>query len=199
MTQPRTGYASGTAKSTELVSLLKWRLVLAALLVTLIGGAALAATLSSGLADPPRATNLIIDHATTAGLVTDGQLQQPLVASLRSYEFPITIEVAAETSNRGQSAWGLWLRSLTGLHIFRLRADGYWSLLLNGGWQQFIHIRPGENMLYLHIDPQGNATFRINDEIAWTGNILPDLLEWGVIHDNIAPIHWRSIRLYSSG
>jgi hypothetical protein len=130
-------------------------------------------------------------------LATDGQLQQPLVASLRSYEFPITIEVAAETSNHGQSAWGLWLRSLTGLHTFRLRADGYWSMLLNGGWQQFIHIQPGENMLYLHIDPQGNAAFRINDEIAWTGNILPDLLEWGVIYDTNAPINWHYIRLYA--
>lgn len=195
MTQSGTGYASDPAESIEVISPLKWRLSLAALLLTLIGGAAPVALLASGCADPPRAPRLIIDLSSTEGLATtDGRT---LVGSLRAVSFPITIEVTA-ASDAASAAWGLWLYAEDGRHVFRVWGDGYWSMAQDGGWQPFIHIMPGENALYLHIEPNGSATFRINDEIAWTGSLPLHLLEWGVIRPLDSAIDWNNVRLFTN-
>ena len=196
MTQPRTGYASAAPESIDVLSARRWRLVVAALLFTLAAGAALVALLASGVADPPRAPRLVINLSSIEGLATTDE--RTLVGSLRAVSFPITIEVTA-ASNNASATWGLWVYAEDGLHFFRVRGDGYWSMAENGGWQPFIHVAPAENRLYLHIEPDASATFRINDEIAWQDSFPLHLLEWGVIHDTSTPINWRSIRLYGSG
>jgi hypothetical protein len=190
----RTGYDSETAESTELVSPLQWRLLVAGLFLIIVLGAGLTVLLGDGLADPPRAPNLVIDLTSDVGL-RPAPLPDSLSVSSLS-RLPLTIEVSASSGD--VSGWGIWLLSPLESAQFRKRPDGYFSTQAAGGWREFLHIRPTGNKLYLHIDAEGNGTFRINDEIAWTGSIPSLLLEWGIIHAFRTPINWNYIRLYAS-
>lgn len=192
----RTEYASATPESTALMSRARWRLVLAALALTIIGGIALASILLAGAANPPYAPRLALDVTPHAAM----PLVSPdtyFVGDLSPNQLPITIEASARSAR--ESAWGIWISASGTLYPLRLRADGYFSRHFSSGWQNFLHIQPTTNTLYLYVDPQGNSVFRINHEIAWTGTLPTAALEWGILQPPDSSIDWRTIRLYDSG
>ena len=196
MQHQRPEYDSVSAESTQLVSRFKWRVVMAALALTMFGGIVLAIVLLQGLGDPYYARNLVVDSVSDEELEVVSQPNYLLVSSFSRHEFPITVEVIGAMSGEPDTSWGIWVQSSSLLYSFRIRNDGYFSAI-SSGWQEFIHIQPSENKLYLHIESDGNATFRINDEIAWIRILELELLEWGVIRPMNARVDWRYIRLYT--
>jgi hypothetical protein len=189
-------YDSVSAESITLVSRFKWRVVLAGLLLTIVGGIVMIISLLQGLGDPIYAPQLVVDLTSDEELEVVSPPNILRVASLSDEQLPITIEVIGNTSSESATVWGIWIQSSSALYLLQIRSDGYFSAIPSG-WQEFIHIQPNENRLYLHIEPDENATFRINDEIAWIGTLQPDLMGWGVVRPINSPIGWRYIRLYT--
>lgn len=189
-------YDSVSVESNELVSRFKWRVVMAALMLTIVGGVVVTILLLQGLGDPTYAPQLVIDLTSDEELEVVSPPNYLRVSSLSAEESPITIEVMGSFSAQPDTSWGIWVQSSSALYSFQIRDDGYFSAIPSG-WQEFIHIQPVENKLYLHVESDGNATFRINDEIAWIGVLPSDLVEWGVIRPTDSAIHWRNIRLYT--
>ncbi len=190
------------------VSPARWRLVLFILAVTLLGGAALALILALGAADPPRAPRLALnlradDDLTDAGTFDGARL----LAFPLDLTPPFTIEVEASNSGAAGSAWGIWLRianpdgSPRDLPML-VDNQGYALAALDSPvlqHHQFIHIQPGSNRLYLHVDQANAAVFRINDEIFAT-ILLPGTVEAaGVALDGSPALDWRSIKTYTGG
>jgi hypothetical protein len=179
-----------------LVSSRKWNMALLALALTIISGAVLAFALLLGAANPPygkQVTEVPPDSLTRAA-------SEFFVASRpQSEPEPITFEVEASVSGQPERGWGIWVHTGSELLDFRVRTDGYFSVR-GFHWQQFSHIQSGTNKLYLHIVRNSpfdfQATFRVNDEIAWRG-FIGGYEMWGVIQPTDAQPTWKSIKIYT--
>lgn len=124
-----------------------WKLLLITLITMLVIGLSLVAVLLRGAADPPR-NNLTVLEFTPAG----------------STHAPFTLETTA----RGFSLMCDQSEPI----FFEIRRDGYFSVTAFApDWIPFLHISRESNWLYLHVNESGHMTFRINEEIAWQGNL----------------------------
>jgi hypothetical protein len=156
--------------------------------------------LSLGLADPP--------HAPTLVWQTDSLDRWPLLQHANEYDFliapfplpqsPFTLEITASNEGTSASAWGFWLHTADRVQIFQVSNNGYVSISADetSHWSQFLHIRPTTNKLYLDVQDDYFATFRVNDEIAWQGTITP-IADWGVALNGAADINSQNIEIYA--
>lgn len=199
-------YDSVPAESTQLVSRFKWWVVVATLVLTVVGGIGLTIILANGAANPPRAAVLIremIDDSmlSAVGSIGDVELhgeESPLIA-------PFTIEMNASNNGASDSAWGIWLRVLDRENIqdwsqwwvWLVDNQGYMSTDQPLSWSEFLHIQPrNENKLSLHIEATGTTTFRINNEVAWTGELPAEHFQWGIAYYHNPQLIWGGIRLF---
>src|SRR5690606_18055526 len=199
-------YDSVPAESTQLVSRFKWWVVVATLVLTVVGGIGLTIILANGAANPPRAAVLIremIDDAMLSafGSIGDVELhgeESPLIA-------PFTIEMNASNNGASDSAWGIWLRVLDRENIqdwsqwwvWLVDNQGYMSTDQPLSWSEFLHIHPrNENTLSLQIEATGTTTFRINNEVAWTGELPAEHFQWGIAYYHNPQLIWGGIRLF---
>ncbi|GEM_PF-6057617 len=122
-----------------------WRILIAALTLTIIVGIVSIAALWTGWANPLRDELVILSETGSASP-------------------PFTLE-----TNR-YLAFTLICGDSPALH-FALRGDGYYSVTEQPepDWKEFIHIKHTDNTLYLRVNINGEAVFRINEEIAWIG------------------------------
>lgn len=195
----RKAYKPPENLSIETVPPIMWLFTLIVLAVLIIGGGILIVLLASGMADPPRAGLLQWSIATA----DDWPLIQES-ADFRLYHaptalpnLPFTLELTANNEGELDSGWGLWIGSWSIL----ISREGYFSISGDEKphWAEFIHIRQsGDNKLYLDIQQNGTATLRINDEIAWTGDIsISEDAAWGVVYYRHPEINWKSIEIFA--
>jgi hypothetical protein len=160
---------------------LVWRGAWAVLLGVIGVGLVTAVLLSGGAADPPRAGRLIwqagplpdavtsVYHSTTIG--------SPVDLPARPYTLEVTGQLAAGSDPA--ASWGIacdTAESAGPPFSIVLDGQGFFSFPpFQPDSVPFIHIRPaGEsNKLALNVEASGQATLRINDEIAWRG-VIPD-------------------------
>jgi hypothetical protein len=194
-------YAAPENMSTSMAPRNKWRFALTTLLLTIGISTSVIVTLSLGAADPPRAPTLIVryDNIDTFARraranhiqVADAGLLPPL---------PLTIDVSASNLASEDSGWGVWVQAASADHVFLVDKQGYASISYSDhfNWAEFIHIQPVTNRLYLYMDGSMQATFRINDEIAWTGALeISSESHWGIASYNNPQLMWNDIRLYT--
>jgi hypothetical protein len=186
--------------STVTVNRHKWRRALSSLIVTLIAGAALLTALALGLADPPRAGRRIWQAKSAAAWPRYPSLGETArhLSPMPLPRPPFTLEISASNQAEPTSAWGIWLESGDGILEMLVSGEGYLSISTdeNPHWAEFIHIHPVTNELYLHVESDKNATFRINDEIARTG-ILVAGTQWGVARFGNPDVLWDAISIYA--
>jgi hypothetical protein len=170
----------------------------AALLLSIGVGAVL--LLAAGAADPPHAGPLRWQAASPEGWDEDAAapglsfLEAPFVPP----DLPFTVEIGAYAGASG-AIWGIWLGAADTVWHALIHTDGSLSLSSDDRphWFEFMHILPtAPNRLYLHLDSDGSAALRINDELAWTG-MLPAPERWGVVCADCAAVTWETMRLYS--
>ncbi|MFO7322726.1 MAG: hypothetical protein DIU68_013425 [Chloroflexota bacterium] len=150
------------------------------LLALLAGSLILIAVSIAGVANPPQAATVMLSIRELAGL---SRLDER--AGIARYGAgplpspPYTIE--AQMLPAGPApVWGLWLGAAAAPVYILLDNESYFSIGLND-WRPFLHLRSGLNRVYLHVDRSGNATLRLNGEIAWQGQLIGSApAEWGV-------------------
>jgi hypothetical protein len=143
-------------KSNQTVSPTFWRILLISLLLVILIGVAFTLMLATGLADPPRGAYILLDQ------FPDGDARTPFTLEL-------------ENTNHFR------LTCASQILVFRVRDDGYFSVDTGSAeWRGFHHIERGANTLYLHVDAQNRAVFRINRETAWTGHAASSSCQWHV-------------------
>ena len=183
----------------ETVSLKKWRLALSILALTLIAGVALPILLALGLTDLIRAPQLIwqADGASNWALVQSAGEFDLYRAPIPLPQPPFTLELSAGNQGQPSSAWGLWLEIDGGIQTFVVSSEGYISISNDemARWAEFFHVHPTANKLYLHIEADHSAAFRINDEIAWTGRVNATH-NWGIAIFRNPQLVWGTISLY---
>ncbi len=162
--------------------------------------------LALGAADPPRAGArqwhtdstaawpLLRQHGDT--LLYDAPAQLPTL--------PFTLELSVLNSGAPDSAWGIWLQTESRQLAILVSSEGYFSVSEDDRprWQQFIHLRPGAaNRLYLHhAAPDEPAVLRLNDEIAWQGDLgLSPSGRWGLLTFRQPQLSEQAVSLYYSG
>jgi hypothetical protein len=196
-------YESSPTPSTDLIPPHHWRLAVILLLLVIVGGAALALALALGAADSPYAGPLVWETTSLDrwALVKDlgGNPRLWLHdAPVENHSLPLTIEIEANVPNTDASAWGLWIETLHGDDLFLVGHGDYVSTGTALDWRNFIHVRPQINHLYLNVEPNGMTTFRINHEIAWSGQLdLPDKPSWGLAVLTDARFDFHSAQLYA--
>jgi hypothetical protein len=183
--------------STARVAKHKWYLALALLVCVLCGGGLIMIVLALGYANPLRGAYLVLElQQPPVEVQTVGGMSFRQIRSLPPP--PFTLEVSATMTDSAE--WGIWLGALPlPQRRFLIDGEGY----IGAGspdsleWHQFIHARPDTNLIYLHVNADDQATFRVNEEIAWTGSISETLPEWGLVNIDGANIQWNSIRVYA--
>jgi hypothetical protein len=195
----RKGYKPPENLSIETIPLILWRLTLATFVFLIIGGLAFIILLSLGIADPPRAGSL----QWSAKTADDWSLWQETGDFRNSHaptalpRLPFTLELTASNEGALDSGWGIWIGSWSIL----ISREGYLSISDDEKphWSEFLHIRrDGDNKLYLDMRENGDTTLRINDEIAWTGNIsFLENAAWGVIYYRHPQINWKMVAIYA--
>ncbi len=189
------------------VSPAKWRIVISALALAAIIGAVTAVALLLGAGDPPHAPKLVLNLDSAASLTPAGSFDDAQLFALPVDLIPpFTIEMEASNSGATGSAWGVWLRVSD--HYGNLRDlpmlidnQGYAVAALTTSdlqHQESIHIQPGGNRLYLHVDPTGTAVFRINDEIFATVPLPVTTVEAaGLALYGDTGLRWKTIQIYT--
>ncbi len=195
--------------NTVSVSPRQWQIGLLALALTLIGGVALAVALLLGAANPPYDANLVLNLRSADDLAPAGNLGDLRLFSLPAtltLKPPFTLEMEASLSGRQGVAWGLWLRvsDHDGNPIdnaMLIDNQGYVLSALPAPTlqhQQFPHIQPGDNRLYLHYDASGAATLRINDEIFNALSFPVSTVDAvGLALSGDAKLTWKAIKIYT--
>ncbi len=180
-----------------------WRLAATIFILTLLFLGILAALLTLGLADPPRAGHLIAEAyapASWALLRQHGEMILHTGLPARP-EGTFTLELTTANHGTQESAWGIWLETATGQLHFLVDNQGYFSVTEEAQprWQPFMHLRSGaENKLYLHYPQPEAAVLRLNDEIAWAGALtLPPESQWGFILYRRPRLHAYRLALYA--
>lgn len=201
-----------------------WMIILAVVVVVVfaIGGILLA-----GAASPTRAEGLVFQANTLeewtgcmAGLCSP--LGDSRIVRWRAPDDlpvpPINIELSAENTGSSDSAFGFWLNDSGRTFYTLVNRQGYMSTNWNIApeWALFQHVKSeGENQLSLHVDADGTAIVRINDEISWQGILTPSVellanngdlalsalddngTSWGVAIYDQGEINWHSIEVYA--
>ncbi len=162
-------------RSDETIPLFLWRLAWGGLYAVLVAGLATLVVLAGGAADPSRAGPLVY-QSESASII-------PLPTG------PYTLEVTGRFTQTTDPA-AVWGVELTDSNVTPLSNSSPVSvplrILINGygffalpplqpDFTPFIHIRThGEsNKLSLNVGNGGEDVLRINDEIAWKGNMPP--------------------------
>jgi hypothetical protein len=183
--------------STALVTKRKWYLAVALLTFVLCGGALLIIVLASGYANPLRGAYLILElEQPPVEIQTADGMSFSSVGTLPPP--PFTLEVSATLT--GPTELGICLGALPlAQWRFLIDEEGYIAVGLSDSleWRQFIHARHDTNFLYLHVDSANLATYRVNEEIVWTGSISETLREWELVTTDGANVQWNSIRVYT--
>ncbi|MFN8447912.1 MAG: hypothetical protein U0521_04820 [Anaerolineae bacterium] len=185
----------------------RWRLALLVLALTVFGGAALALILALGAANPPHAADLVLNQHSDDGLTDAGTFGgATLLAFPVELAPPFTVEMEASNSGAAGSAWGVWLRvsdHYGNLSVLPMLVDtqGYALAAVDSPALQhhpFIHIQRDSNRVYLHVDQNGTAVYRINDEIFATVALPVTTIEAAGLALYGSPVlDWRSIKIYS--
>ena len=180
----------------------KWCLALSALLIMIVAGIFVLVLLALGLADPPLAGTLRWQSASVEGWLPvrcTGESEM-FIAPIRIPRPPFTVVASASNHGEAHSAWGLWLETVEGIQMFQVSNEGYLSVSSDDSthWAQFFHIQSPTNKLYLHVQTDDIATFRVNDEIAWQARLTEvEGLSWGVARYGKADLAWEYIRVYA--
>jgi hypothetical protein len=152
------------------------------MLLGVIGvGLVTAVLLSGGAADPPRAGRLIWQAGPLPDAAASVYYSTVVGGPVDLPARPYTLEVAGQLAAGSDPAasWGIACdtgESAGPPFSITLDGQGFFSFPpFQPDSVPFIHIRPaGEsNKLALNVEASGQATLRINDEIAWRGAV-PD-------------------------
>jgi hypothetical protein len=162
-----------------------WQAVRLFFAAVIVGGGIMILALAAGAADPPRAGPLKWQHEPIAPLVIPPN-HTTIIATLDLPAAPYTLEVTAQFSALSDpgAKWGIvFPQSNSGIFI---DSQGFFSVPPSvPDSMPFMHIRPvgHPNKIALNVEQNGQATLRINDEIAWRGEIPPEssaeLRAWG--------------------
>jgi hypothetical protein len=188
-------YGSHPPLSTT-INTYRWRLVVAALFTVMLSTVLVAILSLSGVADPkagwvllapPELVSSTLDEANDLQIMRINTLPAP----------PLLIEVSTPPDEL--TAWGVWLQpdtepSITFMIDPQQRSK---STAATDDWQPFIHIAANSNILLLRVDADGAITWRINGEIAWSGQLLKPLNAAGIrIPASASPSDFN-VQLYS--
>lgn len=185
------------------------RLVTILLIVTVAGISVLALLLAAGWADPPVAPKRVFSADSTETLPL---ADLPGLAQSEGYSFaslplealtaPITLQAGAAFASE-RSIWGFWWVSSSGATPTQLliHPTGGYSLsdASASDWSPFLHIHPSDNRLYLHVEANGRAEVRINNELA--ADFEAGAVEnWrvGIVFDRSSPPIWQFIQVNGS-
>jgi hypothetical protein len=141
----------------------------------------MATLLAGGAADPPRAGPLIWQAGplpeTIAPAYYTTTVGSPIDLPARPYTLEVTGQLAAGSDPA--ASWGIRCDTAGAAGLsFSIMLDGQGFFAVppfQSDLMPFIHIRPvGEaNQFAWNVEPSGQATLRVNDEIAWRGTV-PD-------------------------
>jgi hypothetical protein len=141
------------------------------------------------------------------------------IARQTAFIAPFIIEMSALNLGDEDSAWGLWVQTVDNQEwIFLINNSERFSAVdsREPSWMEFTHIHSvEENTIYLHFDNDysdspypwndertleipSTITFRINNEIAWTGNLPPRVSAWGTAQYRNPELQWNSINLFTT-
>lgn len=142
------------------------RVAWVALLMALSGGALLALALAAGAADPPLAG----PRTLVTARFERGEYELPAppytleVEGIFPAAAPLEAHLRLDFFNPGEPPQ----------HSLIVYSDGYFALLpYVPDPVSFIHVRRERNRVYLYVEPDGAATLRLNQEIAWQGKLAP--------------------------
>jgi hypothetical protein len=192
-------YETTLSMSTQGVSTRKWHFTLATLVFTICAGALLMLLLAAGYANPPYGQRVTLElEQPPESAYISGDIEFSEVGTLPTP--PFTIEVSATFTTSAE--WGIWLGNEPSLSTWRFLVDndGYIAAGARNAsqWQPFIHAQPETNRLYLHVSHRNLATFRVNEEIAWTGSLIIEQdVAWGLMSSAGIDVQWNSIRVYT--
>ncbi|MBX3080807.1 MAG: hypothetical protein KF716_04175 [Anaerolineae bacterium] len=151
------------------------------LLIFLIGGISLAASLAAGLADPPVAGSLLMTIPSAQLVIPPNQQIRHPIALIKPLYPPYTVILTAQVDspNDPDMQWGIQLcDTLAQLNcgeagvLLLLTLDGYFNLYpFAPDTNRFIHLHADlqANEIYINVEGSGHAVLRLNHEIAWEG------------------------------
>jgi hypothetical protein len=151
------------------VPLWLWRAARIGLLAIIGLGAVTAILLSLGIANPPRSGTLVQEFGSLSSMAVPANYTTEIGSSIALPGRAYTLEIAAQTSS--DVTWGITFK---GASPFKVNIDsrGFFSVPpFVPDSTPFIHIHTESNKVALDVDATGQATLRINDEIAWRGAI----------------------------
>lgn len=181
-------------------TIIRWRITLLISLMLFIGGFTLSILLALGLADPPRAGTLQWRVESPVDWTETQTQSEDWTFSPAPVQLPtaFTLELTATNHGASNSAWGIQVFDAKATQTILIDNQGYFSVSSNAEqpyWRAFIHIRPAAaNKLYLHVEPDQQATLRINDEVAWEGRIKAST--WQLVSYQQPQLNWEQIALY---
>jgi hypothetical protein len=194
-------------KSDNTVSIRKWRLALAMVVMVMLGGTAVGGLVALGVADPPRAGTLMwqsssFDEWCYAPPHSEGSPFDEYIPPIAIPKPPFTIEVIALNNAHPKSAWGIRLNVYGGFWYILVSGDRYFAQV-GLEWQEFPPIRRNaENKIYVHVDADNRLTVRINDEIVVENitidNFHPASISWGVVMYDRPVLALTNASLYSN-
>ncbi len=175
-------------ESPDVVPIWLWRLVLAALVSVVIGGAITALLLAAGVADPPTAGPVRWRQET----LDSGCLGLTEI-TLPALQPPVTISLAASRLETADpfDTWGLWLENPTTGPRWEVLPPGYYRY--QAETFPFPHVGEGRNELRLDL-ADGAFVLWLNRKRAAAGDWVGDPSAWGLIGGE--PICWHSLALY---
>jgi hypothetical protein len=145
-----------------------WRGARTAFIALLTFGAAMIILLYVGLADPPRAGPLVRRIGPLANAPVPANYTTELHSPIALSNRPYTLEIEATVTG---ATWGITFDDVTHFGI-DVDGRGFFSVRpFQPDSTPFIHIRPESNKIALNVETSGQATLRINDEIAWRGKV----------------------------
>jgi hypothetical protein len=137
-------------------------------LVGVIGlGAIMVILLAGGIANPPRAGRAIFEIGPLADSTIPPNYTSEFSPSIALPRGAFTLEVEANVT--GDAHWGILFDDQSHFGV-EVNSRGFFSVppYLPDS-MPFIHIRAESNRVALNVESSGQATLRINDEIAWRG------------------------------
>lgn len=176
----------------------KGKVAFAALILTFFSGAVLAGFLALGVGNPTRAGDMFIELTMPPAEETRPHNRSIYVFRIVNKTKRVTLEASAINESINGSSWGFLIASSASSVTLLVDNWGYISTVagLSPQWRPFVHAQPKRNKLYLHLDGEGWATYRINDEIAWEGEIDAGVRAISVILYDQPRLTWEYIRVY---
>lgn len=188
-------YGSRTPLSTKIAAQ-KWRLVVAALLAVLLAIVLVAALVLAGIGDPLRGWQPT--HTPQLIAASSVELQATHVLRFDTLPAPpFMLEISAQPANG--APWGIWLQAAPDQpSIFLINpAQRSLTALTADDWQPFIHITPESNTLLVHILTDGKLEWRMNGEIAWSGQLSKPITTAGLILPTSVQAFEVEVRFYT--